>query len=106
MTAAHRPERDAGEVGMQRDGCSGLPPGARVLASPAVYARVRRDLALIRDRRPTLQGIRALPSWVPGSIILGFDEAAVSEVEAGAYEGRSCANAYYGARTEAIHRGC
>jgi hypothetical protein len=63
--------------------------------------RIDRHLTLIRtryeDEIESLGEIRFRPAWLPGSILLGLDEASRTEVASGTYNSWDTLNELYGA---------
>jgi hypothetical protein len=58
------------------------------LRPPAPLAdQIEADLSAIRQARPELADIRALPSWMPGELLVGLTPGAYSQFKAGTFDG-------------------
>lgn len=74
-----------------------------IVAPKHVYEHILSDLTLIRSQNPSVQDIRAVASWVPDEILMGFDAEGLSTVQAGMYTDWDCANTHYDFLGKEVH---
>lgn len=67
-----------------------------LVAPEHVYQRIVSDLAQIRAQNDAVQSISAMEGWVPGELLMGFDDIGFAAVKDGTYTDWDCANAHYG----------
>ena len=70
-----------------------------LVAPDGLYEQVRRDLAGIRatfgDTSEWINQIKFLPPWVPGNLLIGFDETAFQLIRDGQYHAWDSLNQQY-----------
>lgn len=74
-----------------------LEAGTTLVASPAIYERVTRDLAALRAAYPDLASEPPCPTWQDRAVLhVHFDAEGYALMKAGSYDAWSCLNAIYG----------